>query len=161
VEGIVMGVESAIGGLIVAGVIGNAIGFSEQKKSDKSIARAQERAMKVDLAVQQEQAARERRAQIREARIQRAAVSNLAAASGQQAGSAAIAGGQQATAQMGQNLGNINTSLAGASAQTQAQIGVINAQSRGQSALGAFAGQFGNMALQYGGQGLAKSIFKD
>ena len=157
-----MGVETAIiGGLAVAGIAGTAISMSEQQKGQKRLAKAQEKAMAVDLAVQQEAAARERRAQIREARVQRAAVQNLAASTGQQAGSAALAGGQQATAQMGQNLGNINTALSGAAAQTQAQIGITNAQARGGSMFGAIAGQLGGMALGMAGQGASKSIFED
>lgn len=158
-----MGLEPSVAALIslVVGAAGTAYSVTEQHKASNKMAKAQNKAQEVELAINQEQAARERRSQIREARIQRAMVANLGATTGQGSGSAAIVGGQAATAQAGQNIGNINTAMSGATSMGQAQQRIVNAQGEGVGALGQFAGAIGGMGLQLGAQGLSTSIFKD
>lgn len=158
-----MGLGSSIAALIslAVGAAGTAYSINEQKQASRKMASAQNKAQEVELAINQEQAARERRSQIREARIQRAMVANLGATTGQGSGSAAIVGGQAATAQAGQNIGNINTAMSGATSMGQAQQRMVNAQGEGVGALGQFAGAIGGMGLQLGAQGLSTSIFKD
>ena len=163
-----MGVETAIGiGSLILGAAGTAYSVSEQKKAAKEQSRAISSAGKekqaVEIAMQNEQAARERRAQIREARIKRAMVENTAAASGQGTGSAAITGGQNVTGIAGQNLGNINTALSFANLQGQAEQKLLNATSTSVStgAGAMIAGGVGSNLLNMGLQTTTKSIFKE
>lgn len=145
---------------LVAGAAGTAYSASEQKKQARKAADAQEKARDVGIASTNEQAARDRRSQIREARIQRAMVQNTAAASGATGSSAPIVGGQAATAQMGQNLGNINTAMSFSRTQGIANQNVANVESEGTSLFGQLAGGVGSQLMNLGLQHGAESIFK-
>jgi hypothetical protein len=115
------------------------------------------------MAMQNEQAAREKRSQIREARIKRAMVENTAAASGQGSGSAAIMGGQNVTGIAGQNLGNINSALSFSKLQGDANQKMLNAQGMSTSpgAASQIAGGVGSALMNMGLQQTTKSIFKE
>ena len=102
---------------------------NSQKDAAEGIASAQQRTLDAQVAQNNEQAAQERRKQIREARIQRANVENLAASSGQQSSSAAMVGAAGIAAGTASNVGAINTAQALSSARTEAQRGVVQAQS--------------------------------
>lgn len=155
------GFEIAAVGAMIAGAGASAYAVTEQKKQAKEVKEAQEDARKMDMALQNEQAARDRRAQIREARIQRAMVTNTAAASGMGGGSAAIMGGQTATQQAGVNIGNINTAQSTAKLQGIANQNIANAQNAGPSMMGSLAGAIGGQLMNIGIEKGTNSIFKD
>lgn len=138
-------------GSLAAGAMNKRGGFSD----------AMEKQRNVEIAQQNEQAARDRRSQIREARIQRAMVENTAAATGQNAGSAAISGGQNATAQAGINIGNINTAQAFSGALSNARQGVADAQNEGDNPFASLLGGVGNSLLSAGLSKTTESLFKD
>lgn len=128
-----MGVELAVGAAMAAIGAGATIYSSEQQRmaserQASDLEEASRRSLAIDAAKNQEQAARERRQQIREARIQRAMVDNMAAYSGQSSSSANIVGGQQATATAAQNVGAINSQLAFSTAATSAREDYVSAQ---------------------------------
>lgn len=155
------GLEIAAGVALIGGIAGTAYSVTEQQKQASKLKSAQEDARKMDIALQNEQAARDRRAQIREARIQRAMVDNTAAASGMGGGSAAIVGGQNATQQAGVNIGNINTAQSASKLQGIASQNIANAQNQGPSMLGSLAGSVGSQLMNMGIEQGTKSIFKD
>jgi hypothetical protein len=108
----------------IATLFSTAVNVKQQKK----IRRAEEERAGVERAVQGEEAARARRATIREAMVKRAEIENVAGAVGQQQSSAAISGAQGVTAQRNINLGDINTSLGLNNAMTGAQSRLLRAQ---------------------------------
>ena len=136
-----------------------AAGAMNKRRGD--VSDAMEKQRNVEIAQQNEQAARDRRSQIREARIQRAMVENTAAATGQDAGSAAISGGQNATAQAGINIGNINTAQAFSGAMSNARQGVADAQNEGDNPFASLLGGVGNSLLSAGLSKTTESLFKD
>ena len=97
-------------------------------KQQKKVAEATEKAQEVDIAAQNEKASRARRATIKEAMVKRAQVENVAGATGQSKSSAVVAGTQQITGDVSENIGNINTSLALSRATTSAQGDINRAQ---------------------------------
>ncbi len=123
-----IGVASMIGGGILSYTASQQAAQS-QRDAAEGIAAAQQKSLDVQIAQTNEQAAQERRKQIREARIQRANVENLAASSGQQSSSAAMAGAAGIASGAASNVGAINTAQSLSSAQTEAQRGVVQAQS--------------------------------
>ena len=121
---------------LAAAVAGGAMSYSAaqqnaqaQKDAAKRVAAAQEKSLNIQMAQTNEQAAQERRKQIREARIQRAQIENIAGATGQQSSSAALSGAAGIQAGAAANIGNINTAQSLAGAQTEASKGVVQAQS--------------------------------
>lgn len=157
-----MGVETAIavGGLII-GAAGTAYSAMEQKKQAGELADAQKDQQKLEMAMSNEQAARDRRGQIREARIQRAMVANTAAGSGQTGSSAAVSGGQAATQQAGINLGNINTAQSRANTLGIAQQKVADAGNATPSIMSSLVGGIGGSLMNIGLQKGTESIFKE
>lgn len=155
------GLEIAAFGALVAGAAGTAYSAIEQKKQAGALRDAQKDKQKLEIAMQNEQAARDKRSQIREARIQRAVVQNTAASTGQTGGSAAITGGQAATQQAGINIGNINTSMSNANIMGKANQNIADASSATPSIMSSLAGSLGGTLMQMGVQQGTKSIFKD
>ena len=141
------------------GAAGSLAAGAMNKRGD--VSDAMEKQRNVEIAQQNEQAARDRRSQIREARIQRAMVENTAAATGQDAGSAAISGGQNATAQAGINISNINTAQAFSGAMSNARQGVADAQNEGDNPFASLLGGVGNSLLSAGLSKTTESLFKD
>ena len=141
------------------GAAGSLAAGAMNKRGD--VSDAMEKQRNVEIAQQNEQAARDRRSQIREARIQRAMVENTAAATGQDAGSAAISGGQNATAQAGINISNINTAQAFSGALSNARQGVADAQNEGDNPFASLLGGVGNSLLSAGLSKTTESLFKD
>ena len=115
---------SALGAFALATLFTTAVSVTQQKKVEK----AEKQRSGVERAVQGEEAARARRATIREAMINRAEIENVAGALGQQQSSAAISGAQGVTAQRNTNLRDINTSLGLSNAMTSAQSNLLRAQ---------------------------------
>jgi hypothetical protein len=148
-------------GSLVLGAAGTAYSVSEQSKQADKLRDAQKKQQKLEMAATNEKAARERRAQIRESRIQRAMVDNAAAASGQTGSSAAIVGGQAATQQAGVNIGNINTATSRAGLLGAAQQNVANAANATPSIMGSLAGGLGSQFMTLGLQKGTESIFKE
>lgn len=136
-----MGVETALATFAAATVVDTALGIRQQKKVEEATEKAQE----VDIASQNEQASRARRKTIKEAMVKRAQVENVAGATGQTKSSAVVAGTQQITGDVAENIGNINTSLALSSAATSAQGAINRAQQT--SPLQAIAGVTQQAAL--------------
>lgn len=146
---------------LLASVIGAAGSLASGALSKKdNVSDAMDKQRNVEIAQQNEQAAKDRRAQIREARIQRAIVTNTAGATGQGGGSAAIVGGQQATAQAGQNIGNINTASSFASVIGEAKQDVFDEQNQSESPFANLLGGVGQTLLNVGVQTGVQSIFK-
>jgi hypothetical protein len=163
-----MGIEMAVAvGALVIGAGGTAYSAMAQqaaaKKQRSALRDAQKDNQKVEMAMQNEQAARERRAQIREARVKRAMVANTAAATGQEGSSAAIVGGQAVTGQAGVNIGAINTAQSYANIQGISQQRIADAQSMSTSpGIGAqLAGGIGSSLMNIGLTQGTKSIFKE
>lgn len=144
-------------GSLAAGAMNKRGDFSDAMEKQSN---AMEKQRNVEIAQQNEQAARERRSQIREARIQRAMVENTAAATGQDSGSAAISGGQNATAQAGINIGNINTAQAFSGAMSNARQGVADAQNEGDNPFASLLGGVGISLLNAGLSKTTETIFK-
>lgn len=140
------------------GAAGSLAAGAMNKRGD--VSDAMEKQRNVEIAQQNEQAARDRRSQIREARIQRAMVENTAAATGQDSGSAAISGGQNATAQAGINIGNINTAQAFSGAMSNARQGVADAQNEGDNPFASLLGGVGISLLNAGLSKTTETIFK-
>lgn len=157
-----MGVETAFAvGSLIIGAAGTAYSVMDQKKQAEKLSDAQEEKQKLEMAMGNEQAARDRRAQIREARIQRAMVANTAAGSGQSGGSAAISGGQAATQQAGVNLGNIATAQSNANVLGKAQQRVADAGNATPNVMSSLAGGIGGSLMNIGLQKGTESIFKE
>lgn len=154
------GLEIAAIGSLVVGAAATAYSVTQQQDYQSDVGDAQNRLREAEMAAQNEQAARERRNQIREARIQRAQVANLAASTGQGGSSAAIVGGQAASSQVAANIGSINTAMSSASVIGGAQQDLINTQARGPGVASALAGGIGSSLMNYGVQGTVQSIFK-
>lgn len=155
-----MGTELAVASLII-GAAGTAYSVTEQKKNAAKLSDAQKDQQKLEMAMSNEQAARDRRGQIREARIQRAMVANTAAGSGQTGGSAAISGGQAATQQAGINIGNINTAQSNANVLGKAQQRVADAGNATPGIMASLAGGIGGSLMNIGIEKGTESIFKD
>lgn len=153
--------EIAAAVMFVIGTAATAYSVSEQQKQAAKIKSAQDDARKMDIALQGEQAAKDKRAQIREARIQRALVENAAGNTGMTGSSAAIVGGQAATQQAGVNVGNINTAQSVSKLQGIASQNIANAQNQGPSMLGSLAGSIGSQLMSIGMEKGTESIFKD
>ena len=146
---------------LLASVIGAAGSLASGALSKKdNVSDAMNKQRNVEIAQQNEAAARDRRSQIREARIQRAMVANTAGVAGQGGGSAAIVGGQQATAQAGQNIGNINTASSFSSVIGEAKQDVFDAQNQSTSPFASLLGGVGQTLLNVGVQTGVQSIFK-
>jgi hypothetical protein len=163
-----MGIETAVAiGSLVVGAAGAAYSAKSQedaaKKQRSALRDAQKDNQKVEMAMQNEQAARERRTQIRESRVKRAMVANTAAATGQEGSSAAIVGGQAATAQAGANIGAINTAQSFANIQGISQQRMADAQGMSTSpGIGAqLAGGVGSSLMNIGLTQGTRSIFKE
>jgi len=154
-------------GSLVLGAAGSAYSANEQRKASKEQSRelrkAQEAERNIDIAKTNEQAARDRRSQIREARIKRAMVANTAAVSGQGAGSGAITGGQAVTQQAGVNVGNINTAMSWSNISGNAAQNTANAANATVSpGVGSqLLGGVGSTLMQMGTQKTVQSIFKE
>lgn len=99
-----------------------------QRKRQKKLEKAQKQAADVEKAQRGEEAARARRATIREAMVKRAQIENVAGASGQSTSSAAVSAAQQLTGEAASNIGQINTSLALGNLATNAQTAINKAQ---------------------------------
>ena len=112
----------------IAFAVATTVSVVEERKRQKKTEAAQEELKKVDIASQNEKAARERRKTIKEAMVKRAQIENVAGATGQTASSAVVAGTQQITGDLAENIGNINTSLALSGAATSAQSALNQAQ---------------------------------
>lgn len=153
-------VAFAVGSLIVSAAT-TAYSVNEQKKRARELKDSQEDQQKLEMAMSNEQAARDRRAQIREARIQRAMVANTAAGSGQSGGSAAISGGQAASQQAGINIGNINTAQSNANVLGRANQRVADASNATPGVMSSLAGGIGSSLMNIGLQKGTESIFKD
>lgn len=145
---------------LIASVVGAAGSLAASSMTNKNdVSDAMDKQRNVEISQQNEQAARDRRSQIREARIQRAMVENTAGAINQGGGSAAIVGGQQATAQAGQNIGAINTASSFASTLGEARQGVVDAQNKGTSPFSTLLGGIGQTIMNTGLEATTKSIF--
>lgn len=129
-----------------------------QKDAASKVAAAQEKSLNVQMAQTNEQAAQERRKQIREARIQRAQIENVAGATGQQSSSAALSGASNIQAGAAANIGNINTAQSLAGAQTEASKGVVQVQSiiPEKSPWGGVGGSLMNWGMSQAGSGIGK-----
>lgn len=104
------------------------VNVSEQRRQNKKIEAAQEKQQQVDIASQNEEAARARRATIKEAMVKRAQIENIAGATGQTKSSAVTAGTTQITGDVAENIGNINTALSLSRAGTAAEADLFKAQ---------------------------------
>jgi len=113
-------------------------------KQAKKVERAEELRQRVDVASQQEDASRRRRATVKEALIKRAQIENVAGATGQTDSSAVVAGTSQVTGDLAENIGNINTGTAFASASTAAQGRVNRARTSSPLQIGLGAVQQGS-----------------
>ena len=136
-----MGVTAAIGLTLISA--------NEQKKREKETRAAQERAAAVERAERASQATRERRKQVRQARIRRAEVQNQAAVGGQTGSSAAVAAQGSLTTQMGTNIGSIGTALATGEAKSIAEQNIFEANRK--SNLEIFSGAGLNLIGMAGG----------
>jgi len=110
-----------VGWAIGAAVVGGKIEHDAAKKQAKKTEEAAEKVAESERAAEGEKAARQRRQQVKQARIARADIQNVAAVSGQSGGSAAISGAQNVTGTAASNIGAINKAKAGADATSGAQ----------------------------------------
>lgn len=104
--------------------------IKESRDNQKEVKAAQERQEDVEKGVQEEQATRERRKQIRQSMLERSRVANLAGAQGRggASGNTDIANAYAAVdANLGRNLGTINATLSGQNAISSARSNVFNA----------------------------------
>ena len=115
-----MGLGGA-GWAIGAAVIGGKIEHDAAKKQAKKTEEAASQVADAERAAEGEKAARQRRQQVKQARIARAEIENVGAITGQSGGSAAIAGAQTVTGTAASNIGAINKAKAGADATSAAQ----------------------------------------
>lgn len=133
---------NAIGalGLAASGITG-----IKQTMAQREAAKAEERRAEMQGRVQENQAQQARIQALREQRVRTGAiVSNAANAGVVSAGTSPVVTGQTAVAsQFGQNIGQINTQLAGAQAVGQATSDIYQAQGEAQQwkDLGGFAGK--------------------
>lgn len=103
------------------------IGEREAKKREKRQNEAMERERRVHSAEQAYKARQETRRQIREARVKQAQVESLAQAQGTTGSSAAVAAKDSLSAQLGSNVGDINTAVAFAQGKSAAAMDVHKA----------------------------------
>ena len=108
--------------------VATAVNVSEQRKQAKRVRTATEKQASLERAIQGEEATRRRRTTIKEAAIKRAQIENIAGASGQRTGTAAVTSAQQVTGAAAQNIGQIQTGLSIARARTTAQQDIFEAQ---------------------------------
>lgn len=128
---------------VTAGVVfvgATAIQQQEEKKRAERIEEAQEETAAVERAIQGEQSARARRQQIKQARIARADIENIAAVTGQEAGSAAVSGAQATTGTAASNIGAIQKQTAGQAVLSRAQSKLFSEQNAAPSDLSVAAG---------------------
>jgi hypothetical protein len=85
----------------------------DQRERSRRAERKLDKAQDVEKAMAADSAARQRRQQIREARIAQARVENMAAVQGTEQSSAVIAASSNVQSQAAENIGTINTTLAG------------------------------------------------
>lgn len=108
-------------------VAATGVSMMEESAREERINKAQEKAATVEGATRAYEARKSRRQQIREARVREAEVENVAAQTGQQGSSAAVAASDSISAQLGSNIGSINTALATGSAKTAAEMDIFEA----------------------------------
>jgi hypothetical protein len=85
----------------------------DQRERSRRAERKLDKAQDVEKAMAADSAARQRRQQIREARIAQARVENMAAVQGTEQSSAVIAASSNVQSLAAENIGTINTTLAG------------------------------------------------
>jgi len=90
------------------GVVTAVLGIQQQKQSQKEAKKANEAANQQRNA----EAARARKQQIRQARIKAGQIQNAGATSGTQGSSSVVGAASSLQAQLGSNLGFLNTSIA-------------------------------------------------
>jgi hypothetical protein len=133
---------NAIAGL---GLAASGITGYKQKQAQEEAAAAERRRVELQNRVQENQAQQARIQALREQRVRTGAiVSNAANAGVVSAGTSPVVTGQTAVAsQFGQNIGQINTQVAGARAVGEATSGIYQAQGEAQQwkDLGGFAGK--------------------
>lgn len=122
------------------------IAVNEGRKREKRTIEAQKEAQEVERATQANQARLSRRKSVREARLKRSQIENLAISRGQETSSAAIAAGGSLQTQLGSNIGNLQDALAFADAGFTAQQNVFDASRKSglevlSGATAQFAGQ--------------------
>ncbi len=160
-----MGIETTIAIIASAAIAagGTAISANQSKKQAEGARNAQKEAQTMDMAVAGEEAARDRRQAIREARLRRAGVENMAATQGQSASSGVIAGGQNSTAVAGTTSGYLANDLSGANVRGIAHQNVYDAQnSQGNLFATVGAGlmqSVGGMGMSMAGGAVADDIF--
>lgn len=103
------------------------VGTREAKKREQRQNEAMERERTVHSAEQAYKARQARRQQIREARIRQAQVESQAQAQGTTGSSAAVAAKDSLSAQLGSNIGDINTAVAFAEKKGAAALDVHKA----------------------------------
>lgn len=125
-------------------VAATGVSIVEEKRREKRVNEAQEKAAASEGATRAYEARKSRRQQIREARIKQAEIENQAAVTGQEGSSAAVAAGDSLQAQLGSNIGSINTALASGQAKTEAELDIFKAGKS--SDLSRVAGVVGSVA---------------
>jgi len=149
-----MGIDPLTAGLIIATT---AFSVDQQKSAQRETREAQAEQQELELAIQGEQAARERRSQISKGLVERSKIENAAAAGGQSLSSAAVVGGQDVASQVGTNIQSINTAVGSSNKLGQAQQKVANS---GQvSTAGQIAGTVSSSMIQAGTAQATKSLF--
>ncbi len=133
--------------IIAAAAAASAI---DQRNRQKRAERKQDKLLAIERAQASSNAARERRQQIREARIAQGRIENLAASQGQQSSSAAIAGSANVQAQANENIGRINTTLSSSIASANLQQDIFKLQQPSDTQY--VAGVVQSVAGAYGGK---------
>lgn len=132
----------ALGALALAG---QGITGSKQLDAQKEAAEAERRRVEIQKRIQENQAQQARIQQLREMRVRTGSIVSAGANTGVVAGgtSPVVTGQTAVTSQFGQNIGQINTQVAGANAVGQAASDVFTAQGEAQQwkDLGGFAGK--------------------
>jgi hypothetical protein len=135
-------------GAAVMGV-GLLISTNEARNREKRVAKRNEEAKAVERAERASQAATARRQQVREARLRRAEVMNVAAGGGVEQSSAAIAATGALQQQLGTNLGNINTALGFGEAKSISEQNILDASRKsGLEIWSGVASQFGSQFIK-------------
>ena len=118
-----LGVTLAIASLV--------IGVASQQRIERKTTKAQDEQRRVETGVQNEQATRERRKQVRQHLIDTARVENIAATQGRGGGADANSDVSDAfaasQASLGRNLNTISSSIVNQNAISQARSNVMNA----------------------------------
>jgi len=116
---------AASGGVIIAAAtVGSVI---EQRNRAKRVEDKQETAANVEVATRAEEARVSRRQQIREARVRQGEVENIAASTNQQGSSAAVAAGDDLSANLASNVGRINTGVTTGALKSKAEQDIFDA----------------------------------